>query len=62
MRFGKLHFGSITIDDVTYTHDVIIDRGRVGKRKKKPSKRLRQEFGRTPVSSKSNYPGNASGL
>jgi hypothetical protein len=48
VRFGKLHFGSITIDGVTYKHDVIIDRGRVVKRKKKPSKKFREEFGHTP--------------
>jgi hypothetical protein len=50
MRFGRLQFGSVTIDGVTYTHDVVIDRGRVAKRKKKPSKKFREEFGHTPVS------------
>ena len=56
MRFGKLHFGSITIDGVTYTHDVVIDRGRVGKRKKKPSKQFRGEFGHTPISIEEHLP------
>ena len=50
MRFSRLHFGSITIEGVTYNHDVVIDRGRVLKRKKKPSKKFREEFGHTPVS------------
>ena len=35
MRFESFSFGSIRIDGVTYTHDVVIDRGQVRKRKKK---------------------------
>jgi hypothetical protein len=31
MRFEAFSFGSIRIDGVTYTHDVVIDRGRVRK-------------------------------
>jgi len=50
MDFGKFHFGRIEIDGVTYERDVVIDRGRIRKRKKKPSKRFREEFGHTPVS------------
>src|SRR5262245_27261180 len=50
MEFGKLHFGSIVIDGVSYGHDVIIDRGRIRKRKKKPSKQFREQYGHTPVS------------
>jgi len=56
MRFGKLHFGSITIDGVTYKHDVVIDRGRVVQRKKKPSRKFREEFGHTPVSIEEKIP------
>jgi hypothetical protein len=50
MKFEAFSFGSIRIDGVTYEHDVIIDRGAVRKRKKKPSKQFREEFGHTPVS------------
>ncbi len=50
MRFEAFSFGKIRIDGVTYEHDVVIDRGRVRKRKKKPSKKYRDEFGHTPVS------------
>ena len=50
MRFEDFSFGSVRIDGVTYEHDVVIDRGEVGKRKKKPSKRFREEFGHTPLS------------
>src|SRR5713226_1851982 len=56
MDFGKFHFGSIVIDGVTYKHDVVIDRCRVRKRKKKPSKKFREEFGHTPVSLEEKLP------
>lgn len=50
MRFEEVSFGSIRIDGTTYEHDVVVDRGQVRKRKKKPSKRFRDAFGHTPVS------------
>jgi hypothetical protein len=56
MRFQKFSFGSIRIDGVTYEHDVVIDRGDVRKRKKKPSKKFRDEFGHTPVSVEEEIP------
>jgi len=56
MDFGKFHFGRIEIDGVTYERDVVIDRGRIRKRKKKPSKRFREEFGHTPVSVEEEIP------
>jgi len=56
MRFQKFSFGSIHIDGVTYEHDVVIDRGDVRKRKKKPSKKFREEFGHTPVSIEEKIP------
>ena len=34
MRYDKFSFGSIQIDGVVYEHDVLIDRGKVSKRKK----------------------------
>jgi hypothetical protein len=56
MRFEKFSFGSIRIDGTTYDHDVVIDRGEVRKRKKKPSKEFRDAFGHTPVSPKEAIP------
>jgi hypothetical protein len=56
MRFQKFSFGSIRIDGVTYEHDVVIDRGDLRKRKKKPSKKFRDEFGHTPVSVEEKIP------
>jgi hypothetical protein len=50
MRFDDFSFGSIQINGVTYDHDVVIDREEITKRKKKPSKKFRDEFGHTPLS------------
>jgi hypothetical protein len=58
MRFEKFSFGSIRIDGVTYEHDVLIDRGKVRKRKKKPSKKYRERFGHTPLSIEEKIPWN----
>jgi hypothetical protein len=56
MRFEKFSFGSIRIDGVTYEHDVVIDCGKVQKRKKKPSRKFRDTFGHTPLSVKEKIP------
>ena len=56
MRFEKFSFGSIRIDGVTYEHDVVIDRGQVRKRKKKPSRHYRDEYGHTPLSVEEKIP------
>ena len=56
MRFDKFSFGSIRIDGVTYEHDVVIKSGEVRKRKKKPSKKFRDEFGHTPLSVEEEIP------
>jgi len=56
MHFDKFAFGSIQIDGSTFEHDVAIDRGEVRKRKKKPSKKFRDEFGHTPLSVEEKIP------
>ena len=56
MRFGRYSFGSIEIDDVTYDHDVVLDDGRLRKRKKGPSKELRSRYGHTPLSIQEDIP------
>jgi hypothetical protein len=58
MHVEQFTFGSIRIGDVTYQHDVVIDRGTIGKRRKKPSKRFRDTFGHTPLSVQENIPWN----
>ena len=56
MRFEAFNFGSICIDGKTYDYDVVIDRGRIRKRKKKQSKRFRDKFGHTPLSIEEEIP------
>ena len=56
MRFQKFSFGSIRIDGTTHEHDVVIDRGKVRKRKKRPSKKFREAFGHTPISVEEEIP------
>lgn len=56
MQFEAFSFGSIRIDGIAYEHDVLIDRGEVHKRKKKPSKKFRDDFGHTPLSAEEKIP------
>jgi hypothetical protein len=46
----------LCIDGVIYEHDVVITRGRVRKRKKKPSKPFHDAFGHTPLSVEEDIP------
>jgi hypothetical protein len=50
MRFGQFTFGTIEVDGKTYEHDLVVDRGRVRKRRKGPSKPFRPRYGHTPLS------------
>jgi hypothetical protein len=45
-----ISFGVLEIDGRRFDRDVVIDRGRVGKREKKASKPLRDRYGHTPLS------------
>ena len=50
MRFTGFSFGSIRVDGVTYDHDLVIDRGKIRKRKKAASRKFRGAYGHTPLS------------
>jgi hypothetical protein len=56
MRIEKFSFGHITIDGVNCDHAVVIDRGKIRKRVKKPSKKLRDAFAHTPLSAAEEIP------
>src|SRR5215813_8991537 len=56
IHFEAFSFGFIRINGITYEHDVVIDQGQVRKRKKKPSKKFRGEFGHTPLSAEEEIP------
>lgn len=62
MQIDRFSFGSIRIDGETYEQDVVIDRGKVKIRKKKPSKRFRGDFGHTPLSVEEKIPWKCSRL
>ena len=50
MEVRLARFGSIKVDGLVFEYDVVIDGGKVRKRKKGPSKPYRTEFGHTPLS------------
>jgi hypothetical protein len=50
MKARLVKFGEIEVEGKRYTHDVVIDGGKVRKRKKGPSKQFREKFGHTPLS------------
>jgi hypothetical protein len=58
MHFEAFSFGSIRIDGVTYEHDAVIDRNQVRKRRKRLSKKFRDQFGHTPLSIEEEIPWN----
>ena len=47
MQFTGYSFGSVRVDGVTYDHDLVIDRGKVRKRKKAASRKFRGAYGHT---------------
>jgi hypothetical protein len=56
VRFTEYSFGSIRVDGVTYNHDLIIDHGKIRKRKKAASKKFRGAYGHTPLSIEEDIP------
>jgi len=57
-----LGFGSIEVEGRTYGHDIVIDRGTVRRRSKKPSKPYRDKFVHTPLSADEELPWGGSRL
>jgi hypothetical protein len=56
MKARLVNFGEIEVEGKRYTHDVVIDGGKVRKRKKGPSKEFREQFGHTPLSAGEEIP------
>ncbi len=56
MKIESFSFASIVIDGVAYEHDVVIDGEGVRKRKKKRSRKFRDAFGHTPLSTEEPIP------
>ncbi len=56
MKWGKCRFGSVKINGEKFRKDVVLDRGTLRKRKKKPSRAFREQFGHTPLSLQEDIP------
>jgi hypothetical protein len=56
MHFDRFAFGEIAIDGIAYEYDVLIDCGKVRRRKKKASKKFRASYGHTPLSMEEEIP------
>ena len=56
MRIDGFAFGSIRINGASYERDIVIDRGKIRERNKKPSKPFRDAYGHTPLSIKEKIP------
>ena len=56
MKARLVKFGEIEVEGRRYTHDVVIDGGKVRKRKKGTSKKFRERFGHTPLSGEEEIP------
>src|SRR5881296_2855627 len=56
MKARLVKFGEIEVEGKRYTHDVVINEGKVRKRKKGPSKQFREKFGHTPLSAGEEIP------
>ena len=56
MQASWIAFGEIELEGRRYAYDVVIDAGRVEKRRKKPSRRHREEYGHTPLSAEERIP------
>ena len=62
MKVRLLGFGSLEVEGREYEYDIVIEGGRVRRRKKKPSKPYRSEFGHTPLSAEEELPWDGSRL
>jgi hypothetical protein len=62
MQARLVGFGIVEIDGIEYEHDVVVSDGRVTKRKKAPSKPLRDRYGHTPLSALEDIPWGGSRL
>lgn len=56
VRAKLIAFGAIEIEGERYERDVVIDAGQIRRRKKGPSKPLRDQYGHTPLSAAEEIP------
>ena len=56
MQAKLVEFGEIEVEKERYEHDIVIEAGKVSKRKKGPSKQYRGQAGHTPLSIEEKIP------
>jgi len=56
MKIRMQTFGEIEVEGERYDCDLVIEQGRIGKRRKGPSKAFRARFGHTPLSAQEAIP------
>jgi hypothetical protein len=56
MNAELLGFGELEVEETRFDADVVIERGQVRRRRKKPSKPYRDRFGHTPLSADESIP------
>jgi hypothetical protein len=56
MKMRMQTFGEIEVEDERYDYDLVIEQGRIRKRRKKPSKAYRERYGHTPLSAEEAIP------
>ena len=56
MNIRLVSFGQLDVEGERYDYDVVIEQGKVRKRKKKPSKPYRETYGHTPLSAEEDIP------
>ena len=56
MKMKLVTFGKIDIEGQHYDYDVVIEKGKIRKRKKRSSKAYRTQFGHTPLSAEEEIP------
>ena len=56
MKIRLVSFGQLDVEGERYDHDVVIEQGKVRKRKKKASKPYREAYGHTPLSAEEDIP------
>ena len=62
LKIEDLAFGRITVNGKKYETDVVIDRGEVRERDKKPSRGLKKKYGHTPLTPREKIPWEAKTL
>ena len=56
MKATLVEFGRLELDGTTYDADVVIEGGRVSRRRKGPSKPMRAQYGHTPLTTAEHIP------